>query len=136
MEYTFTNAYLMVVFILAVPSSRYSCSKVDRCCDPSSVSQGAKGLTWSSPKLLLKSCINFEHLFNSVHLSLMLNQFLLYVTFQYPLKSSRKHWKNELILPWWVFDGFHFWFLAPSPPVLYAHVPFWATPFLHVPSIH
>ena len=50
-------------------------------------------------KLIKSDFMNVkEHLFALVQLSLLLNQFLLYVTFQYPLKSSSitsaKHWKE------------------------------------------
>lgn len=47
---------------------------------------------WRRPKLLLFYCIIFGHLFPLVHLSLVFNQFLLYGTFSYPIKLSRKHW--------------------------------------------
>ena len=34
---------------------------------------------------------SFENLFTVVHLSLLLNQFLLHITLQHPLKSAKKH---------------------------------------------
>ena len=49
-------------------------------------------------KLIKNESLNVkEHLFALVHLSLLLNQCLAYVTFQYPLKSSgtsTKCWKE------------------------------------------
>ena len=85
---------------------------------------------------------NFEDLFAVVHLLLLLNQFLLYITFQHPLKSARKHWKkNDLFLAWRVFDevltqkSSGFWNRSPFP-FFYVHVCSWATTFFHIRCEH
>ena len=45
-------------------------------------------LKFRSSELVFLDCINFEHLFALVYLLLLPNLFLLYISFQYPLKSS------------------------------------------------
>ena len=66
-------------------------------------------LKFRSSELVFLDCINFEHLFALVYLLLLPNLFLLYISFQYPLKSSemfkvflrfrgvlkKKHWKDK-----------------------------------------